>query len=165
VILASDVSVVDALTATLPTLLASDIRVSASTDLVAMRAQVQTQVGLLGNGLVLGVLAASAVLVGMIQMVLVTMNRKDYGRRRALGARRSLIVQLVSAIALIEGMAGTVFGILLANTTMFALADPLPDAWFQSSVVVLALAASLAGSIVPAWFASHRDPISELRVP
>jgi len=165
VILASDVSVVDALTSSLPGLLASDVQVSASTDLLAMRTQVQGQVGLLGNGLVLGVLGASAVLVGMIQMVLVTMNRKDYGRRRALGARRGLIVGLVTAISLIEGMVGATAGIILANASMIALADPLPDAWFQISVVVLALAASLAGSIVPAWFASRRDPIIELRVP
>ena len=165
VILASDVAVVDALAASLPTLLATDVQVSASTDLLAMRAQVQTQVGILGNGLVLGVLGASAVLVGMIQMVLVTMNRKDYGRRRALGARRSLIVQLVTAISAIEGLIGAIVGILVANSTMIALTDPLPDAWFQVSVVILGLAASLAGAIVPAWFASHRDPIVELRVP
>jgi len=95
----------------------------------------------------------------------VTMNRKDYGRRRALGARRGLIVGLVTAISLIEGMVGATAGIILANASMIALADPLPDAWFQISVVVLALAASLAGSIVPAWFASRRDPIIELRVP
>lgn len=165
VILASDVSVVDALTAAVPTLLPSPVQVSASTDLVAMRAQVQTQVGILGNGLVLGVLGASAVLVGMIQMVLVTMNRKDYGRRRALGARRSLIVQLVTAIALIEGAFGVAIGIVFANVTMIAVADPLPDVWFQLSVVVLALAACLVGSVIPAWFASRRDPLVELRVP
>lgn len=165
VIVASDMAVVDALAATLAGLFGTEVRVSTSSDLIAMRQQVQTQLGVLGNGLVLGALIASTILVSAIQLVLVLVNRKDYGRRRALGARRSLIMQLVATKSAIEGAVGSLAGVLVASAVMLASGNPLPDFWFQLSVVMLATSTSLLGALFPAWFASRRDPLVELRVP
>jgi putative ABC transport system permease protein len=101
----------------------------------------------------------------MILTGLVILRRKDFGRRRALGATRALIVCLVLTQTLGLAAGGAVLGTAIATLVLSFDGDPLPGIAFTSGICVLAIAVSLVAAVVPATFASRRDPIRELRVP
>jgi putative ABC transport system permease protein len=96
---------------------------------------------------------------------LVTLRRKDFGRRRALGAPRSLIILLVLTQTAGLALTGVIIGSGVATVVLFAGGDPLPGIAFTGAIAVLAMAVSLGAALVPAIIASRRDPITELRVP
>jgi putative ABC transport system permease protein len=58
---------------------------------------------------------------------LVMMRRKDFGRRRALGATRTYIVSLLVTQTAILAIAGIILGLAGAITAAAALGDPLPS--------------------------------------
>lgn len=95
---------------------------------------------------------------------LVMIRRKDYGRRRALGATRALIIALIvvrTATSLVGALAGSVAALIV----LLVGRDPAPAIDFVVAVGLLAIASGVLGSLPPAIAASHRDPLTELRVP
>lgn len=93
------------------------------------------------------------------------MRRRDFGRRRALGATRTMIVALmvgqVCLLATIGATAGAAVGLAL----LLARGEPTPPLEF---IAALALGVTLAAATVcslPAVWAATRDPLRELRVP
>lgn len=141
------------------------ITVQTSETLAQLRALIQSQLGSSSRTLVLGLLGITTVLVAAILYGLVIMRRKDFGRRRALGATRSYIVALLVAQTGILAAVGIAFGILVATGASLALGDPLPGAKFTVALGLLAFVAATAAALVPAVTASRREPIRELRVP
>ncbi|MDQ3276010.1 MAG: hypothetical protein M3Q39_13540, partial [Actinomycetota bacterium] len=115
--------------------------------------------------LMLGVLAAGLLLVALTLIGAVSQRRRDFGRRRALGASRSTVVTLVllqtSAAALVGVAAGALAGLLLVNR----LAGSLPSPGFTFGVVVLTMLTALLAAVPPAVLAAYRDPVRILRVP
>lgn len=115
--------------------------------------------------LLLIVLAVGLLLVTATTAGAVSARRRDFGRRRALGATRSAVVLLVliqtGVAALIGSVAGTVVGLL----AVLRLAGSLPDPAFILGVSVLALLMALAAGVPPALLAAFRDPVRILRVP
>lgn len=67
----------------------SKVKVSTSAELAELRATIQGQLSDFGLGLIGIVFAVTAVLVASILFGLVTLRRKDFGRRRALGASQT----------------------------------------------------------------------------
>ena len=141
------------------------VQLSTSADLVTLRALIHNQLGASSTGLVGIVLAISALLVGVILYGLVVLRRRDFGRRRALGANRSLIVTLLVLQTSIVATLGAILGCFVSLADLLVTHEPLPSAAFFVAVGVLSVFAALIAAIVPAVIASRRDPVKELRVP
>lgn len=168
-VLVSDPSLVASVSrAALMTLAAEDptgVAVETSQALAEVRAAVQGELGRFGRQIVTLVLAAGLVLTALSVYAAVTSRRKDFGRRRALGASRGFIVLLVAAqtafAAVVGGVLGTAISVLvLANTT-----GTVPDPAFSAAIIILAVLAAIAASIPSAVVAAYRDPVRVLRVP
>lgn len=141
------------------------VTVQTSETLAQLRALIQSQLGSSSRTLVLALLAVASVLVGVILYGLVMMRRRDFGRRRALGATRSHIIALLLMQTAFLALAGIVLGIIASTGVSLALRDPLPGFEFTLALAILAIGAALGAALIPAIAASRRDPLRELRVP
>lgn len=144
---------------------ASSVDIETSARLAEIRASVEHQLDGSGRELVLSLFTLTIVIVTALQVTLVLLRRRDFGRRRALGATRSLIVAIVLGQAAVQGVIGAAVGTAVAIIATVAGDDPLPPLAFTVSVAVLAVAAGVVGSVIPAAVAARRDPWRELRVP
>lgn len=141
------------------------VTVTTSEDLAALRALIEGQLGSFGRNLVLTVFAVTAILVAAILYGLVVLRRRDFGRRRALGASQSLIVALLLAQMTVLSIVGSGVGAAVAAVVLAAAGDPLPGVAFFCAVAVLGVAVAVVAAVVPAIAAARRDPLRELRVP
>ncbi|WP_120494715.1 FtsX-like permease family protein [Microbacterium phyllosphaerae] len=144
---------------------ASKITVETSEELATLRALVQGQLGSFSRGLVVAILALMGVLVAMLLYGLVMMRRRDFGRRRALGASRGLVIALVLMQTLALAAVGVVIGVIASLGILLVSGDPLPGLSFTAALSFLVLFTSAVSALVPAVIASRREPIRELRVP
>lgn len=143
----------------------TQVSVETSATLVAVRAAVAGELGSFGRNLVLMALAAGLILVALAMYGAVTARRKDFGRRRALGADRGAITALVTLQAAITGLLGAVVGTLAGSGIVWRLTGDLPSVSFALAVATLAVLATIVAAVPPAVVAAHRDPIRVLRVP
>lgn len=157
--------VADALTSVLAAEDPTKVTLQTSEALAQLRSVIQSQLGTQSRTLVLGLAALTSLLVAATLYGLVMMRRKDFGRRRALGATRTYIVSLLVTQTAILAIAGIILGLAGAITAAAALGDPLPEFGFIAALAILALSAAMAAAIIPAIAASRREPIRELRVP
>ena len=133
--------------------------------LADVRIAVAGQLGSFSRNLVLVALGVSLVLVGLVVYGSVTLRRQDFGRRRALGARRSDVVALVGAQSGLVALLGVSLGVVAGSLAVWRLTGQLPDVPFTLAVGALVLLAVLVASIPPALVAAFRDPVRVLRVP
>jgi putative ABC transport system permease protein len=169
VVIASRPDLVATLSTALQPLLGVDdptkVKITTSEDLATLRAIVQGQLGTFGRSLVIVIFALTAILVAAILYGLVMLRRKDFGRRRALGASQGLIVGLLLIQMAALSLLGALFGSIAAAIGLIATSDPLPGADFFIATVVLATGVGVTAALIPAIAASRRDPLIELRVP
>lgn len=158
-------SVADAVVTVLAATDATKVTVETSEALAQIRQLVQRQLGTFSHGLVLAILALTSALVAILQYGLVTMRRKDFGRRRALGASRGFIITLLLTQTALLSLTGIIAGTIVGAAAIVLSGDPLPGADFIIALVVLGILTSLIGSLIPAIVASRKEPIRELRVP
>ncbi len=141
------------------------VNLTTSESLANLRALVEGQLGSFGRNLVIVIFALTAVLVAAILYGLVMLRRKDFGRRRALGASQGLIVGLLLIQMAALSLVGAIAGSAAAAIGLAASGDPLPGIDFFAAVAVLATSVGVAAALVPALAAARRDPLRELRVP
>lgn len=141
------------------------VSVQTSETLAELRELVRGQLGSFSRALVLVVMGVTAALVAVVLYGLVMLRRKDFGRRRALGATRAFIVLLLVAQTAALALVGVALGGIVAVVVLVASGDPLPGAAFITAVCTLAVAAATSAALVPAVVASRREPMHELRVP
>ncbi|MEA5051964.1 MAG: FtsX-like permease family protein [Propionicimonas sp.] len=141
------------------------VTLQTSEALAALRGLIQGQLGFFSQSLVLALLAVTGLLTGILLYGLVMMRRKDFGRRRALGATRTLIIALLLTQTTLLALAGITLGLLVSTTVLVATGDPLPGARFTTALAILTLTTTVISATIPATIASHREPIRELRVP
>jgi putative ABC transport system permease protein len=141
------------------------VKVSTSESLATLRGLIQGQLGSFGRNLVIVIFGLTAVLVAAILYGLVMLRRKDFGRRRALGASQGLIVGLLLTQMAALSAVGAVIGSVAAAIGLAATGDPLPGLDFFVAVSVLAIAVGTVAALLPALAAARRDPLRELRVP
>ncbi|WP_395641003.1 FtsX-like permease family protein, partial [Pseudolysinimonas sp.] len=110
------------------------VQVETSEDLAKLRSLIQDQLGSFGRGLTFMIFGLTAVLVAVILYGLVVLRRKDFGRRRALGASQRLIIALLLSQVTMLGTVGVFIGTLIAVTTLLASGDPLPGLPFITAV-------------------------------
>lgn len=143
----------------------SKFTISASQQLAEVRSAVRGQLSEFGRNLALGITSITSVLTCSVMILSVMQRRRDFGRRRALGATRLLIAALIVAQTGGLSAIGAIAGIGVASTVLMTTDAPTPPLDYLAAVAVLAIQVSLVAAIVPAILASRRDPIRELRVP
>lgn len=141
------------------------VTVQTSESLAQLREIVQGQLGSFSRGLVLIVLGITGTLVAIMLYGLVMLRRKDFGRRRALGATRSFIIGLLLTQTGLLAAIGAAIGSIAGVSTLLAMGDPVPGPSFLVATCILAVTTAIAAAFLPAFVASRRDPITELRVP
>ena len=141
------------------------IDVQTSERLADLRVLVEGQMGSFARGLILALLALTSTLVFFTLWGLVMMRRKDFGRRRALGATRGTIVALVLVQTVLLAITGVIAGSVAAASIIAVGGDPMPDVQLMSAIALLAIGSALISAVIPAIVASTREPIRELRVP
>jgi putative ABC transport system permease protein len=147
---------------------ASALRAVAAGDPARLRASVESDLGTFALAAVaLGVLAAT---FGIANVLLVsTMQRRpEFGLRRALGAKSSAIVLQVLVEAVLTGLLGGLVGSALGTLIVVVWSEV--QGWvavLSASTILLGLvvgvAATAAGSLLPAVLAGRVQPADALR--
>lgn len=143
----------------------SKVKLETSESLAGLRSLVEGQLGEFGRSLTLAILSLTAVLTAAILYGIVMMRRKEFGRRRALGASQQFIVALLMIQTALLASLGAVLGTAVSLFTLAATGDPLPGVNYSVGVAVLAITVGVFASLLPAIAAARREPITELRVP
>ncbi|MGG7449436.1 FtsX-like permease family protein [Plantibacter auratus] len=143
----------------------SKVRVSTNARVAELRSEIEGRLGTSNRELVLGIYFLTAMLVCAVLSGVVMLRRKDFGRRRALGASQGLIVALV----LLQTAWPSLIGVLLGSggTTLFLVLVSLPTAppLYTGAVAITSVGIAVTAALLPAWLASRRDPLLELRIP
>lgn len=139
--------------------------VSTPQQLVDLREVVADELGETARQLMLVVLGVGLAVVAVTLYGAVVQRRRDFGRRRALGASRSTLVMLVLVQSLVASGVGATLGTVLGLVAVSRLAGALPSATFTWGVLMLAIVTALVAAIPPAVVAAVRDPVRILRVP
>lgn len=166
---ARSVGDVPALTTLVPELVraenAASLTVEAPSGAIALRDAISGQLGASARQMMALVLGVGLVIVSVSTYGAVAGRRRDFGRRRALGASRSAIVVLVLVQTAVIACAGAVLGVGAGLWATWSAAGALPSVTFVAGVGVLAVLVALVGAVPPALAAALRDPVRILRVP
>lgn len=158
-------SVAGALRAALDPADPASLRIETSAVLGDVRRAVAGELGSFSRQLVLLVLAVGLLVTGLTVYGSVTMRRKDFGRRRALGASRSALVALVLLQTTVSAVGGTVVGAAIGLGTVLRLSGSVPPWRFVLGLALMTVLTAVVAAITPAIVAALRDPVRILRVP
>lgn len=142
----------------------TSVAVQTSDALLAVRAAVRGELGAWSRNLVTLVLGAGLVLTALNVFGAVTARRRDFGRRRALGASRVDILVLVTAQTVATAVVGGAIGVVIGLAVVHYLIGTAPPLEFAAAVAVLAVIATAIAALPPAIVAAFRDPVRILRV-
>jgi putative ABC transport system permease protein len=169
IVAVSDVGWVEAVAANLASMIGSEAARSTSIErsaaLVAARAAVRDEVTQRDRILVLTLLAVAMAVVSVVVFAGTVAARRDFGRRRALGATRLQLTVLVMLGTLWPALIGSLTGTGLGWLYLGSRLGYLPDWQFPLAVGILAMFAVVIASALPAAVAATRDPLRVLRVP
>lgn len=141
------------------------VSIEVSDDLVLAQMAVRGELAGFGRGIVIQALAAGLVLMAGAVLAGVNARRRDFGRRRALGATRGQLVGVVVAQALWSAVPGVTAGALIGSGLVAALAGNGPGWQYPLAVAVLTVVGAAGSAVIPAGLAAARDPVVALRVP
>jgi len=143
----------------------SDIAVDSSAERLALYSLLEQELATNSRVIALSVLGAGMAFIGLTLTLSVGSQRRDFGRRRALGASRSMLIVLVILEATIPAFLGSVIGTAAGGAALLLLHGIAPGLPFILSVPILSVLAAVVGSIPAALTAAFRDPVATLRVP
>jgi len=143
----------------------ASVAIQTSDALLQVRAAVRGELGIWGRNLVTVVLGAGLVLTALNVFGAVTARRRDFGRRRALGASRTDVLLLVTAQTVATAVAGAALGVAAGMAVVLQLIGTSPQFEFGAAIAVLAVIATAIAALPPAIVAAYRDPVRILRVP
>lgn len=168
-VMADDVTVVDrlehVLTTSTPALEPGALTVETPQGAIALRDVVAGRLGAASRQLMAVVMGVGAVIIAVTMLSATVTRRRDFGRRRALGATRSTLVATLLAQAAIGAVIGIVLGVGSGLATLAVGTGSLPTWRFVFGTAGLALLVTLATSAPIAVHAAYRDPLRILRVP
>jgi putative ABC transport system permease protein len=141
------------------------VTVERSQSLLDARHAVADEVARRDRESVLVILAAATALACVVVFTGTIASRRDFGRRRALGASQRQLTILVMLTTLWPSLIGAVLGTALGSVYLGSLLGHPPDWRFPVSVGVLTVIALVCSSAPPAAVAATRDPLRVLRVP
>lgn len=139
--------------------------VSTSEAMAQLRSAIAGEMTRQGRLIVLGVLVATSAVALVNVLGLVMLRRKDYGRRRALGATQSMVMAIIMGQVLLISSFASLIGVLVGSVWLLFEGSPLPRLDYLIAVVIAFTGLSTIMSAVPGSIAAKRDPIRELRVP
>lgn len=116
------------------------------------------------RGLVASLLGAGA-LVAVIQTAVVALRRRDFGRRRAIGATRGVVVALVVGEAVVTSSAGCLASIATTSVLWERIHGTTPSLVLSAALATLMIATASSFAVLPAVLASRVDPAFEMRSP
>lgn len=141
------------------------ILVNTSEELATLQGAVAGTLSAQSHGIVLGVIAGSLAAVCVNVWGLALARRKDYGRRRALGASRTLVAGLIVGQVLVIAVLGVSLALVGCYAWFSYQGMHVPTATYSVTLAALLTMGAAFAALVPAIGASLRDPITELRVP
>lgn len=164
-----DVGWVDLTTANIRALVGADAAsqsvIAGSPQLLAARAAVGDEISRRDRLLVLVLLGAAMILACLVVFAGAIGGRRDFGRRRALGATQGQLTLLVMLGTLWPALAGVTAGTLSGWAYLGSQLGHAADPRFPVAVGVLVVLALTVVSALPAAYAATRDPLRVLRVP
>ena len=143
----------------------SKVKVQTGVQLAQLRSRVDIQLRESGRSLAFTIFIVTGLLVVTIQYGLTLLRRKDFGRRRALGASKSLVIALLLTQMGLLSLVGTALGAVAALAALAAVREPVPSVQFVFAVALMAVGICLVSAAGPAIVASRSDPLRELRIP
>ncbi|ACZ32177.1 protein of unknown function DUF214 [Xylanimonas cellulosilytica DSM 15894] len=168
-VMADDVAVIDRLETILrtstPTLDVNALTVETPAGAIALRDVIAGRLGAASRQRMAVVMGVGAAIIAVTIASATASRRRDFGRRRALGATRSALVATTLAQSSLGALAGITLGTLAGVATLAATTGSLPSWRFVAGVAGLALLLTLATATPIAAHAAHRDPLRILRVP
>ncbi len=141
----------------------ASISVEAPQVLAEVRQVVSGDVRAQGRRSVLAVLATASVITAVVAFAAVSARRRDFGRRRALGARRSDLVILIVAHIVMASSLGSIVGWAAGTVVVRTVTDQPVDLAYPAAVATLMILTSALAGFWPAVLAAVRDPLSVLR--
>jgi len=141
------------------------VTIEVSADLVLAQSVIRGEFAGFGRAIVVQALAGGLVLMVVAVLAGVNARRRDFGRRRALGASRGQLVSLVVTQALWSALPGVALGAVAGATLVKVLSGSWPGWQFPLAVAVLTALSAAGAAIIPATLAAVRDPVAALRVP
>lgn len=144
---------------------ATSVAIETSDSLVQVRAAVDGELGTFSHTIVIGALLAGLVLTALNVFGAASARRRDFGRRRALGASRLDIAVLVTMQTAATAICGAIIGASVGTLIVHLQIGSVPEADFTVAVATLAVMTSSFAALPPALFAAFRDPVRVLRVP
>lgn len=136
-----------------------------SPQLLSAREAVRDEVASRDRMLIVVLLAVTTLVAGVVIFAGTISSRRDFGRRRALGATQPQLVCLVVASTVLPAMVGALLGAVVGWLYLSSRLGHLADPQFSLSVAVLTVLSLAASSAAPAAVAATRDPLKVLRVP
>jgi len=168
-VMATDVTVIDrleyAITTSTPVLNPAALTVETPSGAIAFRDVIAGRLGAASRQLMAVIMAVGAVVIAVTVLAATSSRRREFGRRRALGATRSTLVATLLAQTMIGAIPGILIGVAAGLATLHATTGLLPTWRFTAGVAGLTLLLTLAASTPIATLAAHRDPLRILRVP
>lgn len=143
----------------------SELTIDSPVLLAELQEVLSGEVGRSSRRLMALVLGAGLILVAITQYGATAARRRDFGRRRALGASRWDLMVLVVTQGMLAGAAGALVGTGVGLLVVSRLTATLPRWDFILGVPTLTLLCSLAATLPPAVAAARADPVRILRVP
>ncbi|WP_448062845.1 ABC transporter permease [Cellulomonas hominis] len=141
------------------------ITVQTSRQLVELTDVVSGHLGAASRQFATGAMGAGLLFVAVTLYSSIGARRRDFGRRRALGASRSALVVLVVGQAFWPALGGVLLGTAAGLVTLGLSSGAMPAGAFTASVGVLVLVASVVAAVPAALGAALHDPVRILRVP
>ena len=158
-------SVADALDDLLGVRDRSNISIAAPEGLLNLRSLTNADNERFGRLIVLGAVAGGVFINSLLIYYAVNSRRRDFGRRRALGATRSQMCLLVVVQFLSSAGIGSLLGCIVGAAVVDHRIGQPPSGDFLVAVAFLVLTTSTLSSLLPAAVASRRDPLLVLRTP
>lgn len=168
-VMAADVTVIDRLehviTTSTPVLNPAALTVETPSGAVAFRDVIAGRLGAASRQLMAVIMIVGAIVIAVTVLAGTSTRRREFGRRRALGATRSTLVATLLIQTTIAAVPGILIGTTAGLITLHATTGLLPSWRFTTGVAGLTLLLTLAASTPIATIAAHRDPLRILRVP
>lgn len=141
------------------------LRVTSSNDLLALRRLLGSDFSGYSRTIAALVMLAGMILIALTMHGAMTARRRDFGRRRALGASRSTLVSMILGQTILPAALGATLGggsgLLLVKATTSSTVPAL----YTLALATLGLLAAMLAAIPVGIATARRDPVRELRVP
>ncbi|MFK4481333.1 FtsX-like permease family protein [Curtobacterium sp. AB7] len=151
--------------AALPSDPSPTVRIRTSDTVAQLSSFIGIQLDSFSRSLILSAIVGSGMLVAIVQAGLVLLQRKDFGRRRALGASRLMIIALIAGHTLAASATGAALGGIMTIIGLRFSELSVPPGELALAFAAILVTVTVGLALIPAAVASNLDPASEMRSP